>query len=57
MFLSFVHPVNKNPFLVPEQRLMGDSQKYFHLFQPDSVYGLQAQCSIKVLILFHKESN
>lgn len=42
---------------MPEQQLTDDSQKWFRLFEPSSVYGLQAQCSIKVFFLFHEESH
>lgn len=57
LFVSFIHPVNKNSSLVPEQQLTDDSQKWSHLFKPSSVYGLQAQCSIKVFVLFYEESH
>lgn len=42
---------------MPEQQLTDDRQKWSRLFKPGSVYGLQAQCSIKVFILFHEESH
>lgn len=57
LFVSFIHPVNKNSSLVPEQQLTDDSQKWCRLFKPSSVYGHQAQCSIKVFILFHEEGH
>lgn len=57
LFVSFIHPVNKNSSLVPEQQLTDDSQKWSSLFKPSYVYGLQAQCSIKVFVLFHNESH
>lgn len=55
LFVSFIHLINKNAPLLPEQQLTDDSQKWFRLLKPSSVYGLQAQCSIKVFILFHME--
>lgn len=42
LFVSFIHPVNKNSSLMPERRLTDDSQKWSRLFKPSSVYGLQA---------------
>lgn len=33
LFVSFIHPVNKNSSLVPEQQLTDDSQKWSHLFK------------------------
>lgn len=55
--VSFLRPVNKNSSPVPEQQLADDSQEWSCLFEPSSVYGFQAQFSIKVFILFHEESH
>lgn len=57
LFVSFIHPVNKNSSLVPEQQLVDNGQEWSRLFKPSSVYGLQAQFSIKVFILFHEVSH
>lgn len=34
LFVSFIHPVNKNSSLVPEQQLTDDSQKISFVFNP-----------------------